>query len=45
MGGDEIIEHGLWEIPASYGDEYKVAIAPGAVRTLELLKEWLPRIA
>lgn len=44
-GGDEIIEHGLWEVPTIFGDEYKVAIAAAPARTLELLKDWLPRIA
>jgi hypothetical protein len=44
-GGDEIIEHGVWEVPTIYGDEYKVAIAPDPAHTLELLEGWLPRIA
>lgn len=44
-GGDEIIEHRLWEVPTIYGDEYKVAIAPAPARTLELLEHWLPPIA
>jgi len=44
-GGDEIIEHRLWEVPTIYGDEYKVAIAPAPMRTLELLEDWLPSIA
>jgi hypothetical protein len=44
-GGDEIIEHGLWEVPTIYGDEYKVAIAPDPARILELLEDWLPSLA
>lgn len=44
-GGDEIIEHEIWEVPTIYGDVYKVAITPDPVRTLELLEDWLPHIA
>jgi hypothetical protein len=44
-GGSELFEHGLWEVPASYGDAYKVAIAPDQQRAMALLEEWLPQIA
>jgi hypothetical protein len=41
-GGNELIEHGLWEVPTSYGDEYKVFKAPDPQRAWELLEAWLP---
>lgn len=44
-GGNELIEHALWEVPTYYGDEYKVAIAPDPKRAMELLIDWLPKIA
>ena len=44
-GGNELLEHGLWEIPTYYGNEYKVAIAPDPKRSIELLEDWLPKIS
>ena len=42
-GGNELLEHGLWEVPTHYGDEYKVFKAPAPRRSWELLEDWLPR--
>jgi hypothetical protein len=44
-GPSELIEHRLWEVPEGYGDTYKVAVPPPPERSMELLIEWLPRIA
>lgn len=44
-GGNELLEHGLWEVPTYYGDEYKVFVAPDPERSWELLEDWLPRVA
>lgn len=44
-GGNELLEHGLWEVPTYYGDQYRVFLAPKPDRMWELLKDWLPRIA
>lgn len=40
-GGNELIEHGLWEVPTYYGDEYKVFKAPDPQRAWKLLEDWL----
>ncbi len=42
-GGNELIEHGLWEVPTYYGDEYKVFKAPNPKRAWTLLVEWLSK--
>jgi hypothetical protein len=38
-GGNEIHDHGIWDVPASYGDEVRVFEAPEADRVLELLEQ------
>jgi hypothetical protein len=42
-GPNEIHEHGLWEVPASYGDEIRAFTAPGPDRVLDLLELFLKR--
>ncbi|MBY0323302.1 MAG: hypothetical protein K2X72_31585 [Reyranella sp.] len=42
-GGNEVIEHGLWELPTSYGDEYKVFKAPDPQRVWTLVEDWLAK--
>jgi hypothetical protein len=42
-GGNELLEHGLWEVPTYYGDEYKVFKAPDPRRAWELLEDWLSK--
>jgi hypothetical protein len=42
-GGNELIEHGLWEVPTYYGDEYKVFKAPDPQRAWKLLEDWLSK--
>lgn len=44
-GPSELIEHRLWEVPADYGDTYRVALPPSPERAMELLVDWLPRTA
>lgn len=42
-GGNELLEHALWEVPTYYGNAYKVFPAPDPERSWKLLQAWLPR--
>ena len=40
-GPAEIHRHGLWEVPASYGDHYSVVARPDAAQVLASLERWV----
>ncbi len=40
-GAGFVYEHGLWEVPRTYGDDFKVAVASHPVQIMDAFKRWI----